>query len=60
VIESHVPDLGAVSLRVLLDSDDDALRHGVRWVGAQSDRRPAIAASGPPAPGDGGGAERVD
>ncbi|MFG3291297.1 hypothetical protein ACGF3G_21115 [Streptomyces sp. NPDC048179] len=59
MIESQVPDLGAVPLRDLLDSNDSALRHGVLWVGAQADRAPAAAVAGDGAPG-GGAAERVD
>ncbi|MFD8721857.1 hypothetical protein ACFV2H_28665 [Streptomyces sp. NPDC059629] len=60
MIESQVPDLGAVSLRDLLDSDDIALRRGVVRLSAQVDREPMIAATGDPGDGDGGGAERVD
>ncbi|MFE4961967.1 hypothetical protein [Streptomyces sp. NPDC056660] len=58
MIESQVPDLEAVSLRDLLDSDDSALRRAVLRIGAQVDRDQAIAASGDGAPG--GGAERID
>ncbi|MEU7061255.1 hypothetical protein [Streptomyces sp. NPDC046197] len=58
MIESQVPDLEAVSLCDLLDSDDNALRRGVLWAGAQADKGLEIAASGGQSPG--GGAERID
>ncbi|MFG3291296.1 hypothetical protein ACGF3G_21110 [Streptomyces sp. NPDC048179] len=55
MIESLVPDLRAVSLHDLLDTDDVALHRGLQWAAVQADRTPALAEAS-----SGGGAERVD
>lgn len=54
MIESQIPDLTAVQLRDLLETDDSALHHGLLWVGLHADNFAAVAASN-----GGGGAERI-
>ncbi|MFJ2305236.1 hypothetical protein [Streptomyces sp. NPDC087787] len=55
MIESQIPDLRAVQLHELLGSDDITLHRGLQWIGADSDKVAAVAAS----TGGGAGAERI-
>ncbi|MBQ1088356.1 hypothetical protein [Streptomyces sp. B93] len=56
MIESHLPDFAASSLRSVLDSDQSAVRQGLEWIGSHADQERPIAAGGE----EGGGAERID
>lgn len=58
MIETRMPDLGAVPLRTLLTAEEPVLFRALAWQGSQADRARSVAAS--EEGGGGGGAERID